>query len=278
MIPTRALPRCLFTTLLSSAACEDEDYSCTLDEKGLRCEDTAGSDAAGDCGVGSDTAVVHSGGVPYCVDGRTWAGDEDYCFYITNPGCQADPMDEAGDGTFLIDADSFTDVTDAGISDVSLVATAFDTARTEWNYAGSNVTVHAGLPGAADVFGDENTLQLSPARDARGRNYLAIATMEYSRAAPERGATGCDVLLYSMWLDPSNGYVEGYVNWDFTDDESLMGIEEVSMPSVLLHEVGHCLGFAHNVIADSVMAESLEPGHTLSLSYDDRVALDYLYP
>jgi len=278
MIAARSLRRCLFIAALCGAACDEESYSCTIDGKGVRCEDTAGSDATGDCGVGGDTAVVLSGGVPYCVDGRSWTGDEDYCFYVTNPGCQADPVDEAGDGTFLIDADSFTDIHDAGISDIGLVARAFETARGEWNYAGSNVTVHAGLPGDADVYGDENTLPLSPARDARGRNYLARATMEYSRVAPERGATGCDILLYAMWLDPSNGYVEGYINWDFTDDESLMGSADVSMPSVLLHELGHCLGFAHNEIAGSVMVANLEPGRTLSLSYDDRVALDYLYP
>lgn len=84
-----------------------ETYSCEATDKpgstGLECSSKDGDtseDVGAACEVSKDNALP--GEIPYCVDERVWSGNDEYCFYVTNPACQADPVDEAAGGEFLV--------------------------------------------------------------------------------------------------------------------------------------------------------------------------------
>ncbi|MBM4367374.1 MAG: matrixin family metalloprotease [Deltaproteobacteria bacterium] len=264
-------------------------YECTsnIDEKdagvdtAVRFEcgeaNTAGTDGeAGD--VCDDPNFVLPGETPYCTDGDVWEGDPSYCFIVTNPNCQVDPVDEMDGGGFAILGKSFTGTPDADIDAEEWVSDAFDAARTTWNDAGANVYLRPGeLVEEEDVDQTAvNWLEMADDYYHSNDSALAAATMEYNSLEPETGAHGCTITVYAMIADPSNDGIIGYTNWDFTDDEDKMGAEEFSMQSLLLHELGHCLGLGDNDLPDSVMW-ILPPGTTLSISLDDSQALDFIY-
>lgn len=55
------------------------------------------------------------------------------------------------------------------------------------------------------------------------------------------------------------------------------GMGEWDLSKTILHELGHCLGLGHSLVAESIMSYDLGE-NTFDLDIDDRAALTLLYP
>jgi hypothetical protein len=163
---------------------------------------------------------------------------------------------------------------DAGIPAVD-VAASFELARYDWNNGGGDVVVHG-----ADIGDPEdrsvNAVWLQSGSDANGA--VAAATNWYRVGEEEFGSVACSIDIYSQWYDPEFGYDEGYVRWSLSNTDGAISTSEFSLPAVLMHEIGHCLGIGDNAISGTLMYVSRDQGQAASLTLEDRLALDYLYP
>lgn len=79
----------------------------------------------------------------------------------------------------------------------------------------------------------------------------------------------------------------GYAEFDSSDDQgplhcvihiaAPLSIDWESLGKTTLHEMGHCLGLGHSVVAESIMSYRLDV-NTFSLALDDEAAVSRLYP
>lgn len=196
------------------------------------------------------------------------------------PGDQLQLRNGSGGEPFYHDADSFTSITDAGISSSGQVIDAIDTAKGKWNTVGANVEIHHLSSDSAD--GSESGLNvigmLNEYDTDHDPPWIAYAHYYYPSGAPEEGFTQCVIIVYAQAYDTEfSAY--GYVIWDFTDSTSSMATDSVSMPSLLTHEFGHCLGLDDNGIVTSAMNGEVyqEDVRDPSTSTDDAQALEYVY-
>ena len=77
---------------------------------------------------------------------------------------------------------------------------------------------------------------------------------------------------YSVFDDVTNGvpnHCSIHIALSNTDTEALS--------KTTLHELGHCLGLAHSLMADSIMSYNLERNR-FALAIDDEAAISRLYP
>jgi len=168
--------------------------------------------------------------------------DQGYVFKDRNFACDTTPID----GDFKI-SDGFT--TDAYIDDASEAVVAFGAAAAVWNAGGADVHVDLDWTALDDddakSAGDnEHHVLLKAGTDPDQPNASALTTMQppYASMAP----TDCDIVVY--WQSVISDSIE-YNNWVASDpptDAVDPDDDRRSLQMLLLHEIGHCMGFAEN--------------------------------
>lgn len=240
------------------------------------------------CTYTTDKGTIDTGDVLYpttcdvepyniqCVDGREWDGDANYCFFVTNYGCESSPIGNH----FLADYESFK--VGEGIPDSYAVNDAIDAGRSKWNDLGIDVQI---LHNYAD---EVHPFSISTEDDVDDENHIGMTdggselTWEYGTAwwvadSDETGFIDCDIEIYSQYLDEDfEEFV--YTHWDLTDDADKMETYAISLPTLMGHEFGHCLGFDDNGVDDSLMQIPIQDSFDARVpSRDDEAALDFIY-
>ena len=85
---------------------------------------------------------------------------------------------------------------------------------------------------------------------------------------------------------PGQAFSAGFAIFDETDDDGKpihcrikikITTSVVSLAKTTLHELGHCLGLGHSIVAESIMSYELDK-NSYALDIDDVAALSRLYP
>lgn len=80
-----------------------------------------------------------------------------------------------------------------------------------------------------------------------------------------------DIKVFTSFTDYT-GYHPSTIVWSVYG-----GPDTFSLTDVLVHELGHAVGFNHNLDSGSVMFESLDEGDTPFVTSDDKDGLRYIY-
>ena len=220
-------------------------------------------------GCGSEDTVP--GDVAPGCDTDSWIGNPDYKFDEHNYNCESDPIG----GHFLLDAKSFVD-NGNGITAESDAELDLTISKDLWNAVGAAVEVrHESAdtvsPGVVLSTDSENHIFMS---DGAGNSGVSFASAYPFEDVDNPGqTTNCDIEVYSKiaWTE---GGVLGPTPWALGNTPES---DEYALVYVLSHELGHCLGFAHNSISDSIMFSTMKRGTVATLNADDEEALKFLY-
>lgn len=215
-----------------------------------------------------------------CPDGGTWAGNPDYDFFNHNWSC--DPA--AISVPFDLDAESFFTTLSIKQSDIRQ---ELDDVVAVWNAAGADITLTVGdtalRGGVVDQPDGKSQIFMSPHGKPFGGDATVATTYDWHFLSET--TKSCDMAVWSThsgvllsgWTGPEFDYI---VNGDADDTE------RIDMTDLLTHELGHCIGFDHNLngpIYDatptvSVMRSGQDVGVEFAgLSTDDIAALIFVY-
>lgn len=201
----------------------------------------------------------------------------DYAFLAGNFSCDTNPIDVP----FDLDSGSFVSATSGGASLTSAdVIDDFEFAAAEWSSTGADLVVTVGdtnlIGGVYDSVDGEYHVFMEDGFDPADDG---VDTFAVTRQWSFFGETmECDIKFFSQFRGSGGG---GPTEIAYVDAGSSVGVGDIDLTYIFVHELGHCVGIADQEAESTegdIMFNAYAPGTAYTgLSTDEIEAAIFLY-